>query len=104
VGAALTGGPILVAGVVWASPAQADETTFLNDLHNAGIHDFEGGDTALLQVGYKLCQQLSYGASPGQLQALALQRSDANQGTNGLTPEKANDVVNYTLADLCPNA
>src|SRR5271156_3525315 len=38
VGTALVSGPLLVAGAVWASPAQADETSYLNDLHNSGIH------------------------------------------------------------------
>jgi|ERR1700741_1388773 hypothetical protein len=101
-GLAVTSGPILVAGVVWASPAQADAASYLNDLHNAGIHG-DGGDGALLQVGQKLCGQVSYGASPGDLKALALQRSDARQGASGLTPEQANELVNYAIADLCPN-
>ena len=65
-GAALVGGPLLVAGVFWASPAQADQTAFLNDLHNAGIHAINGGDPALLQMGAGICQQLSWGASPQQ--------------------------------------
>lgn len=104
VGTALVGGPLLVAGVVLASPAQAGETAFINDLHKAGIHDFDGGDAALLQLGYKLCNQLSWGASPGQLEALALQRSDATRGADGLTPQMADDLISDTLTDLCPNA
>ncbi len=67
-GAVLVGGPLLVAGVFWASPAQADQTAFLNDLHNAGIHAINGGDPALLQMGAGICQQLSWGASPQQLE------------------------------------
>jgi hypothetical protein len=102
VGAALVGGPLLIAGVVWASPARADWVAYLNDLHNAGIQDFGGGDAALLQTGLKLCNQLAYGATPGQLQALALQRSDADQGPNGLNPQQAAAVVSYAQADLCP--
>ena len=43
-GLALTSGPLLVAGVVWASPAQADAASYLNDMHNVGIQDFDGGD------------------------------------------------------------
>ncbi|MGB8390128.1 DUF732 domain-containing protein [Mycobacterium sp.] len=103
-GTALLGGPLLVAGVVWASPAQADATTFVNDLHRAGIHAVTGGDTALVQVGLNLCQQLSYGAPPAQLEDLALQRSDSSQGAGGLTPQQADDIVEYALRDLCPNA
>ena len=103
-GTALAGGPLLVAGIVWASPAHADEASYLNDLHNSGIRDFNGGDPALLQVGYKLCQQMSYGAPPEQLVALALQRSDGKEGPNGLTPDMANNLVAYSSADLCPPA
>ena len=103
-GAALAGGPLLFAGVVWATPARADETSFINDMHNAGIHPVNGGDDALLQMGADLCQQLSWGASPQQLEGLALQRSDNNQGAGGLTPKQADDVVNDALTDLCPGA
>ncbi len=103
-GAALAAGPLLVAGVVWAAPAQADATAFINDLHNAGIHAINGGDEALLQMGLDLCQQLSWGASPQQLEGLALQRSDADQGTGGINGRQAADVVIFALRDLCPNA
>jgi hypothetical protein len=48
----------MVAGVVWASPAQADAASYLNDMHNVGIQDFDGGDAALLQVGHKLCNEI----------------------------------------------
>ncbi len=102
-GLALMSSPILIAGLIWAGPAQADPDSYLKDLHNAGIHDVDGGDAALLQVGQKLCSQLSYGASPEQLEALALQRSDTKLGTHGLDPEQADDLVAYAQADLCPN-
>lgn len=103
-GIGVAGGPLLVAGVVWASPAQADQVAFLNDLHNAGIHAINGGDDALLQMGADLCQQLSWGASPQQLEGLALQRSDADQGTGGINGRQAADVVIFALRDLCPTA
>jgi len=103
-GTALVGGLLLVAGVFWASPADADVTAFLNDAHKAGIHAVTGGDRALLQVGLNLCQQLSWGAPPSQLEALALQRSDSALGADGLTPQQADDIVDYALWDLCPNA
>lgn len=66
------GGPLVLAGMltatVTAGPARADQAAFLNDLHNAGIHAVNGGDDALLQMGADLCQQLSWGASPQQLE------------------------------------
>ncbi|CQD09269.1 hypothetical protein BN000_01892 [Mycobacterium europaeum] len=102
--AALVGGPLLAAAIGWAGPARADETAFLNDLHNAGIHAVNGGDEALLQMGADLCQQLSWGASPQQLEELAIQRSDAGQGTGGITGRQAADVVIFAQRDLCPNA
>jgi hypothetical protein len=40
---------------------------------------------------------------PEQLKAMALQRSDARQGTGGLTMQEANEFVNYAIADLCPS-
>lgn len=103
-GAALTVGPLLISGIIWAGPARADEAAFLDDLHNAGIHAVNGGDEALLQMGAELCQQLSWGASPQQLEALALRRSDADQGTGGINGRQAADVVIFALRDLCPNA
>ncbi|OBG68699.1 MULTISPECIES: DUF732 domain-containing protein [unclassified Mycobacterium] len=104
VNAALVGGPLLVAGVLWASPAQADATTFVNDLHKNGIGAVSGGDEALVQMGLAVCQQLSWGAPPSQLEGLALQRSDSRQGARGLTPQEADDVVIDAVRDLCPNA
>jgi hypothetical protein len=85
-GVAVIAGPLLLAGVAWAGPAQADTTPYLNDLHNVGIGDDRGGDAALLQMGQKVCVEAGYGASTGQLVALALQRSDTDQGARGLNP------------------
>jgi hypothetical protein len=97
-------GPLLAAGVAWAGPAQADAASFLNDVHNAGIQDFGGGDAALLQTGQRLCTQLSYGVPPAQLIGMALQKSDTDLGPNGLNPIQASALVDYALKDLCPRA
>lgn len=102
IGSALLGGPLL-AGLVWASPAQADAAGFLNDMHRDGVHAVAGGDAALLQAGLNVCQQISWGAPPAQLEGLALQRSDDQQGAGGLSPQQANDVVVYAMRDLCPS-
>lgn len=101
---ALVGSPLLISGVVWANPAQADEASFLDDMHNAGIHAVNGGDAALLQTGWKICQQIGYGAPLTELRNLALQRSDGSPGSNGLTVPQANDLVDFALFDLCPRA
>lgn len=101
---ALIGGSFLVGGIVWATWAHADETSYLNDLHNAGIHAETGGDAALLQTGWKICQQIGYGTPLTELRNLALQRSDGTEGSNGLTTQQANDLVDYALFDLCPRA
>ncbi|OBI06571.1 hypothetical protein A5714_02290 [Mycobacterium sp. E2462] len=103
-GAALLGGPLTVVAIAWATPAHADASAFLSDMHRDGIHATSGGDAALLQAGLNLCQQLSWGAPPAQLEGLALQRSDARQGAGGLTPQQADDVVGYAQRDLCPDA
>ncbi|ORA08389.1 DUF732 domain-containing protein [Mycobacterium arosiense] len=102
VGSALFGGPLL-AGLVWASPAQADAAGFLNDMHRDGVHAVTGGDAALLQAGLNVCQQISWGAPPAQLESLALQRSSDQQGAGGLSVQQANDVVVYAMRDLCPD-
>jgi hypothetical protein len=102
VGLAVISAPLVVAGIVGAGPARADATSYLSDLHHAGIRDV-GGDPALLQTGQRLCIEIGYGASTGQLTALAVQRSDAREGASGLTPQQANELVDYAIADLCPN-
>src|ERR1700745_1481298 len=99
---AVIGGPLLLSGIACAGPARADTTSYLQDLHNAGIQEVNG-DAALLQTGQRLCVQVGYGATSEQLKALALQRSDARQGARGLTLQQANELVNYAIADLCPN-
>jgi hypothetical protein len=101
-GLALTSGPLLVAGVFWASPAQADAPSYVNDLHKVGIHDFNG-DAALLQVGKKVCDETWYGYPPDELADMALHRSDTVRGARGLTPRQANELVYYAKADLCPD-
>jgi hypothetical protein len=103
VGKALVGGPLLVAGVVCASPAHADQTSYLNDLHHDGIHAVQGGDAGLVRVGLELCDEVWYGRSPRQLATGLLQNSDTTLGAKGLTPKQASDVVNYAVADLCPS-
>jgi hypothetical protein len=95
-GLALTSGPLLVAGVVWASPAQADAASYLNDMHNVGIQDFDGGDAALLQVGQNLCDEIWDGDPPAELAAMALQRSDTVRGAHGLTPNRP--MNSFTMA------
>ena len=109
-GLALITGPLLVTGVVWASPAQADVASYPNDMHNylsemhhVGIHDFDGGDAALLQVGQNLCNAIWYGDTPAELAAMALQRSHAVRGAHGITPQQADELVYYAKAELCPN-
>jgi hypothetical protein len=32
-----------------------------------------------------------------------VQRSDAREGAHGLTPLQASELINYAIADLCPN-
>ncbi|WP_040623880.1 DUF732 domain-containing protein [Mycobacterium parascrofulaceum] len=99
---ALTSGPLLIAGCLLASPARADANSFLNHAHNLGIHDARGGDAGLLAAGQRLCQELWAGANAAQLKARALARSDTNQGSEGLSPQQASNLVDVAYADLCP--
>ena len=102
--AALLGGPLLIAGVVCASPAHADEASYLTHLHNIGIQDMDGGDAGLVQTGWKVCQQISWGAPASQLQSLALQDSAMHNGPRALTPRQADALIDYAIVDLCPRA
>jgi hypothetical protein len=100
-GLALTSGPLLVAAVVWASPAQADAASYLNDMHNVGIQDFDGGDAALLQVGHKLCNEIWDGDPPAELAAMALQRSDTVRGAMP-EPHRGKDRIRRSPGRLGP--
>jgi hypothetical protein len=102
-GLVLTSGPLLVAGVVWASPAQADAASYVNDMHHAGIQDFDGGDAAMLHAGQVFCGKIWDGDPPAELAAMALQSSDTVRGAHGLTPQQADLFVYYAKADLCPH-
>ena len=102
--AALAGGSLFVTGVVCAGPAHADEASYLNHLHAIGIQDLEGGDPALVQTGWKICQQISWGAPASELQSLALQKSAQDLGPRGMSPRQADALVDYALVDLCPRA
>lgn len=102
-GIALLGCSLLLAGVVMTSPAHADQTSYLNDLHTHGIHDTAGGDAALVKQGWLVCDEVWAGEPPRQLAAMALQRSDTVEGIKGLTPEQAADFVGYAITDLCPS-
>ncbi|MEB4211314.1 DUF732 domain-containing protein [Mycobacterium sp. 94-17] len=100
-GLALTSGAV-VAGVVWAGPAHADVASFLKDLHGDGIHDVDGGDATLVQVGQEICQQVWAGVDVRELKQTVLQTSDARLGRGGLSPQQASDFVNDSVNDLCP--
>ena len=93
---ALVGGPLLVAGVVCASPARADEASYLTHLHNIGI-DF--GDAALVHEGRIICEEVSSGANPQVMQSLIL-----TDNQHQLSPRQADALVDYALVDLCPRA
>ena len=55
---------------IFAEPLRQEEVaSYLNDMHNVGIQDFDGGDAALLQVGHKLCNEIWDGDPPAELAA-----------------------------------
>lgn len=95
-------GATLFAGIVGAIPAHADVTSYLNDLHNDGIRDVDGGDATLVQVGQEICQQVWAGVDVRQLKLTVEQTSDARLGKGGLSPNQASDFVNFAVNDLCP--
>lgn len=96
-------GTLLAAGVVAAIPAKADTTRYLNDVENAGISS-ETGDSGILRTGYQICDLISSGLSPKEVEAQIVYNSDSNEGSNGVDPQEANQLVNFAVADLCPSA
>lgn len=102
-GTALVGGPLLVAGVIWAIPAMAEPSDYINDMHNAGITS-DAGDSGLLQTGWQVCDMIASGVSPSDVKAHIVYNSDTNEGINGVEPAQANEMVNYAMVDLCPSA
>ena len=91
-GLALTSGPLLVAGVVWASPAQADAASYLNDMHNVGIQDFDGGDAAMLHAGQVFCGEIWDGYPPAELAAMALQTLRHRPGRSWAHPQTGRSI------------
>jgi len=102
VGTAAVGVPLLVAGLVLASPVHADAQSYVNDMHNAGITS-AGGDSDLLQTGRTVCDLIASGVTPTDVAAQILNNSDSHEGSGGINPEQANDIVNFAMSDLCPN-
>jgi hypothetical protein len=98
--AVFVGGPLLIAGVVCASPAHADVASYLTHLHNIGVQGLDGGDATLVQDGRIICQQLTLGAPPQQMQSVTLTQNQVY----GLSPLQADAIVDYALVDLCPGA
>jgi hypothetical protein len=92
-----------VAGIGLSAPAHADETTYLNDMHNAGIIS-SGGDSDLLSGGWFICRELAAGHSREEVAAEIVYGSDKNQGASGIDPKQADNAVVYANDDLCPAA
>lgn len=93
---------ITMAAIGLASPAHADETTYLNDMHDAGISS-EGGDSDLLAGGWAICRALAAGASRQEIAAEMVYDSDKYEGVNGINPKDADQAVVYANDDLCPD-
>jgi hypothetical protein len=94
---------VAIASLAFAAPAHADETSFINDLHNIGLV-YDGGEPAMLNMGHKICDALRDGLSPSELASRILYNSDENQGDDAIGSEEADQVVTYAVADLCPGA
>lgn len=98
-GAALTSMVLAASGVVVATPAAADTKTYLQKIHDAGIHT-PGGDVELKEWGWTICELFNRGASPEQ----ALLHAVYNSGSTppyDLSEEQANLIVDSAAHDLC---
>ncbi|MGA8543971.1 MAG: DUF732 domain-containing protein [Mycobacterium sp.] len=89
------------AAIGLAAPAHADEDSYLNDMHDAGLTS-AAGDSDLLSGGWNICRELAAGKSREQVAAEIVYSSDKNEGSTGLTPKGADKAVVYANDDLCP--
>jgi hypothetical protein len=94
---------VVVASLAFTAPAHADETSFINNLHNIGLVD-DGGESAMLNMGYKICDMLRDGVPPQELASRILYNSDKSQGDDAIGSTEADEVVAYAKADLCSGA
>ena len=84
-----------------AGPPTADVTTYLNDMHSAGIFS-DDGDSDLVSGGWAICRELSAGASRQEVAAEITDASHKYHGADGVTPNDADKAVLYANHDLCP--
>lgn len=98
----ITGGVVAIGGMLGAASlligvgiARADSSDFLADVHDRGINNVYG-DSALLQQGMTVCQNLDVGATP----SYAAQNMYVHNP--GLTAYESGAFVGIAVNDLCP--
>jgi hypothetical protein len=87
---------MLIADLLLAAPAQANVTTYLDALHNAGVHR---DDTDLLEMGSEVCALRALGFPPERVQDQAVNNSRSYP--SGLTLEEAAQIVALATEELC---
>ena len=89
---------VIAAGVLFAGPAHADETSFVNAVHSAGQFN-SNGDSGIVAAGLEVCQEIENGYSVRQAIALLYRVS-----TTSFSVNDSKVFVVTALADLCPEA
>jgi hypothetical protein len=105
IGAALTAGALLTGGVTTATPAHADQTTYLNHVRGGVGTTPTRLDPTLLREGRAVCAWIKEGIPPEKLERLARQDLAQKDGCFlqcADTPAAAATIVEYARVDLCP--
>lgn len=83
----------LAVGLATASPALADEESYLTDLAN---NDFTGDVDVALQMGYEICTDVQHGVP----QATTVKAIYENTADN-VTADDANYIYEAAVIHLC---
>lgn len=87
----------IAASVLYAPTAQADSSSFLDQIHDLGWVNRVSGDVGLLNQGYAVCRAIEAGANGTQVAAVIYNNTD-------LSVDRADAVefVIISVTNLCP--
>jgi hypothetical protein len=98
-GAMLLAGALMSTALAVAGSAQADTQSYLKHLKDAGINT-PRGELDVLEGGWEVCELIARGFPPKTVMQEGLYNS-GRKPHYGLTPEQADTVYHFAVADLC---
>ncbi|OHV06222.1 DUF732 domain-containing protein [Mycobacterium talmoniae] len=96
---AVAAGLTALAGVVGSGMASADDKSYLQKLHDAGINT-PRGEYELKEWGWEVCALRLRGKPPRQWVEQAVYSSSLHP-PYGLTEQQANTIVDLAVSELC---